>query len=316
MNAKNTFYAEFVSASVQSGKVSNDILKQVQDYKRSDYFYQGSDSGWIRNIIITLILLIMSIPIYSQSPEPGNPEVGIVERLGENVPLDIKFYDEYGKTVTLNELVKGKPTIISLVYYRCPGICSPLMTGLGAMLDEIDLETGKDFNTLTISFDPGENYLLAVEKKKNYFATFRKRAISEDSWRFLTADSINIKRITDAVGFRYIKQDNDFVHSAVITIISPEGKLTRYLYGIDFLPFDVKMALIEASQGKVGTTIAKIVKLCYSYDPEGRKYALNVTRVAGASIIFAISIFALALFITKKKKNKTKPNTEDSGSSK
>lgn len=266
-----------------------------------------SNTGKI--LLPVLFLLIFSISIFSQTPEP--PDVGVDEKLGEYVPLDIKFYDEYGKTLTLAELTKGKPTIISLVYYRCPGICSPLMSGLGAMLDEIDLETGKDFNTLTISFDPSEDYLLAAEKKKNYLATFRKRAISEDAWRFLTADSINIKRITEAVGFKYIKQDNDFVHSGVLTVISPDGKITRYLYGIDFLPFDVKMALIEASQGKVGTTIAKIVKLCYSYDPGGRRYTLNVTRVAGASILFVISIFAIALFITKKKK-KNKSKKEES----
>ncbi|MBN1634189.1 MAG: SCO family protein [Ignavibacteria bacterium] len=271
---------------------------------------KNSNTGKI--LLPVLFLLIFSIPIFSQTPEP--PDVGVDEKLGLNVPLDIKFYDEYGKTATLAELTKGKPTIISLVYYRCPGICSPLMSGLGAVLDEIDLETGKDFNTLTISFDPSEDYILAAEKKKNYFATFRKRAISEDAWRFLTADSINVKRITEAIGFKYIKQDNDFVHSGVLTVISPEGKITRYLYGIDFLPFDVKMALIEASQGKVGTTIAKIVKMCYSYDPEGRKYTLNVTRIAGASILFAISIFAIVLFITKKKKNKSKK--EESGSSK
>ncbi len=258
----------------------------------------------VKIFLAVLFFLIFSVPIFSQTPEP--PEVGVDEKLGEYVPLDIKFYDEYGKTIVLAELVKGKPTIISLVYYRCPGICSPLMSGLGAVLDEIDLETGKDFNTLTISFDPGEDYILAAEKKKNYFATFRKRAVSEDSWRFLTADSINVKKITEAVGFKYIKQDNDFVHSGVLTVISPDGKITRYLYGIDFLPFDVKMALIEASQGKVGTTISKIVKLCYSYDPDGRRYTLNITRVAGASILFVISIFAVALFITKKKKNKSK----------
>lgn len=258
----------------------------------------------VKIFLAVLFFLIFSVPIFSQTPEP--PEVGVDEKLGEYVPLDIKFYDEYGKTIALAELVKGKPTIISLVYYRCPGICSPLMSGLGTVLDEIDLETGKDFNTLTISFDPGEDYILAAEKKKNYFATFRKRAVSEDSWRFLTADSINVKKITEAVGFKYIKQDNDFVHSGVLTVISPDGKITRYLYGIDFLPFDVKMALIEASQGKVGTTISKIVKLCYSYDPDGRRYTLNITRVAGASILFVISIFAVALFITKKKKNKSK----------
>jgi len=281
-------------------------------YKKNKNITVLISSKTLKILLAVLFFLTFSASIFSQTPEPS--DVGVVEKLGENVPLDIKFYDEYGKTVTLAELVRGKPTIISLVYYRCPGICSPLMSGLGTMLDELDLETGKDFNTLTISFDPSENYILAAEKKKNYFATFRKRAVSEDAWRFLTADSINVKRITNAVGFKYIKQGNDFVHSGVLAVISPEGKITRYLYGIDFLPFDVKMALMEASQGKVGTTIAKIVKLCYSYDPDGRRYTLNITRVAGASILFAISIFAIALFITKKKKNKSKK--DDSGSSK
>jgi len=263
----------------------------------------------IFDIILVIILIIIFEPMGSRAEDKPQPidqtQVGIIEHLGENVPMDIKLYDEYGKTVTLNEMIGNKPTIISLVYFRCPGICSPLMNGLQEMLDKIDLEPGKDFNVLTISFDPRENYLLAVEKKKNYFSQFKNRMMNENSWKFFTADSTQINRLTEAIGFKYMKKDNDYVHAAVITFLSPEGKITRYLYGIDFNPFDVKMALIEASNGKVGTTIARVVQLCYSYDPEGRKYVLSITRVIGSVMIVGIAIFAVVLFSTKKsKKNK------------
>jgi len=133
----------------------------------------------------------------------------------------------------------------------------------------------------------------------------------ENDWRFLTADSLNVARITDAVGFRYIKQGNDFVHAGALTMLSPELKITRYLYGADFLTFDVKMGLMEASEGRIGSPISKIAKLCYSYDVEGRKYVLNVTRIAGSGILFMIIVFAVILVATKKKKKVLSNNKED-----
>lgn len=259
----------------------------------------------------TLKILIFSLIIilglnYSEALSQTTPEreVGVDEHLGLQVPLDAKLTDETGNTVTLRELVNNKPAVLNLVYYRCPGICSPLMSGLADVMDKVDLIPGKDYTVITLSFDPTEDYVMASEKKKNYLSTFKNRIINENGWRFLTADSVTIKSITNAVGFRYIKVDNDFVHSGVITMLSPEGKIMRYLYGLDFLPFDFKMALIEASEGKTGSTIAKIVKLCYSYDPDGKKYALNLTRIVGAVMITGIAIFAVSLFITKKKKKK------------
>lgn len=228
--------------------------------------------------------------------------VGIDEKLGQIIPMNLTLIDEYGKPVRLADLTKGKPFVLTLVYYRCPGICSPLLTGFAKTVDITELTPGKDYEIITVSFDPTETYLTGSEKKKNYFAQLKKKQLSNDDWRFLTADSSTIAQLTDAVGFRYLKQDNEFVHSAVITLLSPEGKVSRYLYGTDFLPMDLKLGLLEASEGKTGTTVSKIVSLCYSYDAEGKKYVLNVTRIAGGGVLILLGIF-VGVLIVKKKKN-------------
>jgi len=250
-------------------------------------------------LLISLVFILT--PFYVISDENQKLEIGLEEKLGNQLPEDIVFIDEFGKPVRLGMLI-DKPTIISLVYYRCPGICSPLMSGISQMIDRLDLQAGKDYNVLTVSFNPSEDYLMASEKKKNYFANMQKK-IDYSSWRFLTGDSASIAKLTDAIGFRYKKEGEDYIHSALITIVSPSGKIARYLYGTDFLPLDVKLAIAEASEGKTGPTIAKIIRLCYSYDPEGRKYVLNITRIAGAGMIIALAGFLIMLTIKKKNKS-------------
>jgi len=233
---------------------------------------------------------------------PKKSEAGIDEKLGQTIPTDIFLIDETGQTVPLKNLIdNNKPVILSLVYYRCPGLCSPLLSGVADVVSKLDLEAGKDYRILTISFDPTENNVIAAEKKKNYLKTIKNKTIDPEGWKFFTADSVNIARITDAVGFRYIKINNDYAHSAVLTILSPQGKIVRYLYGTDFLPFDMKMALIEASKGKVGSTIANVISLCFSYDPDGRKYTLNITRIAGGGVLLCIVGFVIFLKVMKKK---------------
>lgn len=249
-------------------------------------------------IIILLVLLFGSL----RADDEKKSSVGIDEKLGQKVPGDITLFDETGKPVKFGDLTDGKPVILTLVYYRCPGICSPLLTELAHIVDKLDLTIGKDYKIITVSFNTSEDYIMAAEKKKNYFGLMKIKKPGDNDWRFLTADSINVAKITDAVGFRFIRQGNDFVHAGVLTMLSPELKITRYLYGVDYLPFDVKMGLIEASEGKIGSPISKITKLCYSYDVEGRKYVLNVTRIAGSGIIFLIVVFAVILVATKKKK--------------
>jgi protein SCO1/2 len=247
-----------------------------------------------------VVLSLFVYPGYSQETSPTAGDVGIDEKLGETVPMDMLFFDEYGKAITLGELIGGKPTIISIVYYRCPGICSPLLTGLTDVVNKVDLEPGDDFNVLTISMDHTEDYHLAAEKKKNYIASM-DRTMDFNDWRFLTADSVNAKRVTDVIGWRYQPQGKDFMHGAALTVVSPEGKIVRYLFGTEYNVFDLKMAILEASEGRVGTSIAKVLQICFSYDPDGRKYTLNITRISGGIVIFLIGIFAVVFLVKKKK---------------
>ncbi len=241
----------------------------------------------------------------SKAVDTTTLQVGIDEKLGETIPLELSFLDETGKSVTLKSLFT-KPTLLTLVYYKCPGICSPLMNGLSTVIDKLNMEAGKEFNIVTISFNPREDYLMASGKKRNYLDNMKKK-IPEASWKFLTGDSLSIAKITDAVGFRYQPQGEDYMHGAVITVLSPEGKIARYLYGTDFLPMDVKLALNEASEGKSTPAINKLLKICFSYDPAGRKYVLNFTRIVGAGMLVLIAGFVLILILKKKKNNHNNP---------
>ncbi|MGB9695866.1 MAG: SCO family protein [Ignavibacteria bacterium] len=256
--------------------------------------------------IKVILVLILILFLNAGAEEKKKSEVGIDEKLGEYVKSDLRLYDEYGQTILLSDLLKEqKPVILNFVYYRCPGICSPLLTNLAKTLDEMDIQVGKDFRVITVSFDFNESYVVASEKKKNYFNLFKKKSPSVDAWKFLTGDSLNIAELTDAVGFRYIKTGDDFIHPGVIVVLSPEQKITRYIYGTEFLPFDVKLALMEASRGEIGSTISRIVSLCYSYDAEGKKYVLNITRISGAVILMALMVFGISLFVVKKAKSKS-----------
>jgi protein SCO1 len=269
--------------------------------------------SFLRLLVLVNIFLFLFIQSGSAQDTPPTPQqVGIDEKLGDVLPMDMVFYDEYGKGVTLGEMIGGKPTVISIVYYRCPGICSPLLSGLADVVDKVDLEPGDDFNVITISMDHTEDYHLASEKKKNYIAAVTRNMDFND-WRFLTADSINARRITDAIGWKYQQQGKDFLHGAALTMVSPEGKIVRYLFGTEYNVFDFKMALIEASEGRIGATIAKVMELCYSYDPDGRGYTLNVTRISGSIVILLMGIFAVVFLVKKKKKSEEIKKEEQNG---
>lgn len=254
---------------------------------------------------LLIILLLISNFSISQTPiTPQKLEIGIEEHLDEILPLDISLIGENGDQKTLENLI-DKPTIINLVYYRCPGICSPLMEGLADVMNKLKLEAGKDFQVLTISFDPRETIDLGIRKKTNYLNLMSNPEPFRDSWKFFVADSANITRLTDAVGFRYKKTGNDYLHAASICIVSPEGKITRYLNGTYFLPFELTMALTEASKGISAPTVNRVLEFCFAYDPVGQKYVLNMTRVA-APIIFLTAIGLVLILVGKSRKNKKK----------
>jgi protein SCO1/2 len=244
--------------------------------------------------LLVVLPLLAGIPAASEAQSPQAP--GIAEKLGNSIPGDLVVYDENGNSVTIGSLL-GKPTVLTFVYYRCPGICSPLLTELSHIVNRMDLEPGVDYRILTLSFDPREGPELARGKRESYLGALN-RPFDPSFWRFTTADSMTIRRITDAAGFYFKEEGNDFGHAGALIILSPEGKVTRYIYGIQYLPFDVKMALIEAGDGKVGPTIAKILKFCYAYDPEARTYALNFTRVGAVVTVLAVAVI-LYIFVVR-----------------
>lgn len=262
----------------------------------------------MKNLELIFILFIC-IPLYLSGQDSGYKrqlEIGIEEKLDEYVPKDIRLFSQDSDTVNLGSIIK-MPTIISLVYYRCPGICSPLMNGIADVIQKSDMRISDDYQVLTISFDPRETPELAKRKRMNYLSQITKPE-AVNGWHFFTSDSANIARLTDATGFRYKQTGNDFTHAATLIILSPEGKITRYLNGIQFLPFEFKMAIVEASKGQSGPTINKILQFCYSYDPKGQQYVLNITRVSGILIIFiTLSIF-LVLALRPLLRRKTVTN--------
>jgi protein SCO1 len=231
-------------------------------------------------------------------------EVGVVEHLGEYIPEGIMLIDVGDSLVSLKSLI-DKPTILNFVYFRCPGVCTPLMNGLAEAAGKVDMIAGKDYQIITISFDPTETQEVAQKKRNNYLQMIGKD-IDPLGWRFYVADSLNVMKATEATGFRFKKQANDFIHSATLIFISPEGKITRYLNGTYFLPFDFKMAIIEAGKGKVGPTINKFMQYCFSYDSEGQRYVVNITKIAGTMILFlGLLIFIFLLIKGRSKKAKT-----------
>ncbi|MHC1706999.1 MAG: SCO family protein [Bacteroidales bacterium] len=259
----------------------------------------------MRTLAFFTIFLLLVQSAYPQKnvamPGADDPEIGIVEHLDTIISKDIMVVTEKNDTVSLLSLI-DKPTILNLVYYRCPGICSPIMNSLTEVVDKMDMEIGKDYQILTVSFDYRETTDLGVKKKENYIKQIKKQ-INPEGWKFMTADSLEISKLTGTVGFRYKLVGNDYLHPGMIAVFSPQGKLTRYLFGTYFLPFEVKLALSEASKGQSGPTINRVLQFCYTYDPQGRQYVLNVTKVSGI-VILAIGLIILVILLIKPKRKK------------
>lgn len=250
-----------------------------------------------------LFLIVLNDTVVSQGVinPVDDVEIGVVEHLDEFLPDSILLINEDGQEVWLKDVI-DKPTVLNFVYYRCPGICSPLMEAIAGVIDKSDLVIGKDYQVLTISFDPRETIDLGVRKKENYLNLMTKKEEASGGWHFFVSDSASIIRATEAVGFKYKKTGNDFLHAASVMVISPEGKIVRYLNGMYYMPFEWKMAIIEASQGKSGPTLNRVLRYCYAYDPVGQTYVMNFTKVGGIIIMFFAVMFLLVLLFKPKKK--------------
>jgi len=256
------------------------------------------------NKILLFLCCYLIITIVLSANEKG--KVGIDEKPGNYIPLDLNFCNSEGDTVKLKDIII-KPTLIAIVYYQCAGLCSPMQSELAWTIDNIKLSPGNDFRVISLSFDHHETPEIAAKWKRSYLQTI-KRKFNPDNWLFLTGDSINIKKLTDACGFYFQPAERQFIHASVVIAVSPQGKISRYLYGPDFNPFDVKMALLEAGSGQANPAITKTLQYCFTFDPAGRKYTLNITRVVGTIMLLGVGIFLGTLLL--KKKGKVKDNVE------
>ncbi len=235
---------------------------------------------------------------------PVLKDIGIDQLLNNQVPLDLEFRDESGRTVKLAEYFKDKPVVLSLVYYDCPRLCTQVLNGLLGALKTLPMTPGKEFVNLSVSFDPRETPQLAATKKAEYLNRY-DRPGAEAGWHFLTGDEAAIKALTKAVGFRYLWDPvtKQYAHAGGIMILTPQGKVSRYFYGIEYAPRDLRFGVIDASAGKVGSLADQIILYCYMYDPERGTYALvvmNLLRIFGGLTV----VILLALFFYLRRKEK------------
>jgi len=243
----------------------------------------------------------MSVPPPSATMQiPILKEVGLDQKLDAQVPLDVTFSDEQGREVTLGSLLGKRPVVLALVYYECPMLCTEVLNGLVSSLQTISFNAGSEFDIVAVSFDPGETPALAAQKKALYLKRYGRPG-AETGLHFLTGREDAIHALTNAVGFRY-KYDpstDQFAHTAVLTVLTPSGHVSRYLYGIEYQPRDLRLALVEAADGKIGSAVDKALLYCYHYDPETGKYGLaimNVVRLGGImTVAAAVSFIVLNL---------------------
>ncbi len=228
-------------------------------------------------------------------------EVGIDEKLGTYLSGDLIFKNSEGVQVKLSEVIT-KPTLLAFVYYECPGICNTTLTELAWVVDRVDLVPEEDFQVLTISIDHEENAEIAAVKKVDYLNSLQRR-FPNTAWTFLVGDSNTVNKITSEAGFYFKKIGDEYRHAGSLISISPERKISRYIFGTQYNQFDVKMALLDAKAGKTNPTVAKLLQFCFSYDPEGRSYSLNITRIVGSAMLLGVGIFFSILVFKKKKKN-------------
>jgi len=241
----------------------------------------------------------MRDPNSKPAPLPaGLQGVPIEQNLNHQVPLNLVFKDEFGRTVPLSTYFSGhKPVVLALVYYTCPMLCNLVLTGMESSLRAISLDPGRDFEIVAVSFDPHDTPEIAAAKRANYLQRYR-RPNTANGWHFLTGDEANIQALTAAVGFRY-KLDpatGQYAHASAIMVLTPEGKLSRYFYGVEYAPRDVRLGLVEASQNKIGSPVDQILLFCYHYDPATGKYgaiAMNMIRFAGGTFVLICGTFLL-----------------------
>ena len=287
------------------------MRKAGSEVRKLFNFFPPEGTGSLRACLLAAAIALALLPLSTHAQLQGPvqdigvrpsllKEVGIDQKLNQSIPLDLVFRDEHGKSVQLGEYFGQKPVILSLVYYNCPMLCTQVLNGLESSLKLIPMDVGKQFNVVTVSIDPTERPVLAEAKQALYTGLYGRPGVT-DGWHFLTGDEQQIRQLANALGFRYAydPDSKQFAHASAIMIATPEGKISRYLYGIQFPSRDLRLGLVEASEGKIGTPVDQVLLFCYHYDPSTGKYGLLISRLiqlAGGVTVLAIAGLILVLY--------------------
>lgn len=254
----------------------------------------------------------MGAPQAQLAPPPPRllNDVAIEQNLNAQVPLGLMFKDENGRQVRLGDYFGQKPVVLALVYYDCPMLCTEVLNGMTSAFRVLKFDVGKQFNVVTVSFDPRETPALAAAKKKTYLQRY-DRPGAEAGWHFLTGQQSSIQALTKAVGFHYQwdPQTQQYAHATAIMVLTPQGKVAQYYYGVEYSPRDLRLGLIQASQNKIGTLVDQVLLYCYHYDPRSGKYGAIVSRIisiAGAITVVVLGGFLILMFRLEPKSVKTK----------
>jgi protein SCO1/2 len=250
---------------------------------------------------------------YGDAPPKGDvntkpqilQNVGVDQRIGQQLPLDLVFKDERGRDVRLGEFFGSKPVVLALAYYECPMLCTQVLNGMTGALKTLKFDAGKDFDVVVVSIDPKDGYQMAAAKKDSYLRSYGRSATA-DGWHFLTGQETSIKPLAEAIGFRYAYDTNlkQYAHGAAIYVATPKGVVSRYLLGIDFAPRDLRLALVEASNNALGSVTDQVLLLCYHYDPATGKYGAAILNAIRAGFILTVGAFLTFLFVSVRREKR------------
>ncbi|MGH9648866.1 MAG: SCO family protein [Terriglobales bacterium] len=246
-------------------------------------------------MVVTPGILAQNIAPEQDTRPPLLREVGIDQKLNTQVPLDLSFRDDEGRSVRLGDYFGKKPVVMALVYYDCPMLCTQVLNGLASALQVLKFDAGREFNLVLVSIDPKETPQLAAAKKKSYLERYQRSGAAA-GWHFLTGEQTAIEQLAQAVGFRYVydPKTGQYAHAAAIMVLTPEGKIAQYYYGIEYPPRDLRLGLVEASKDHIGSVADRVLLYCYHYDPAKGRYgavAMNVLRLAGVATVLVLGTF-------------------------
>jgi protein SCO1/2 len=257
---------------------------------------------------LLVLLLVARAHARSEAPAPATvvAQTGIDQKLGDPVPLDLEFRDESGATVRLGQYFGGKkPVLLSLVYYRCPGLCTMTLNGMASAFKPLKFTAGDEFEVVTVSIDPKETPQLAAEKKAQYLKRYGRPGAGA-GWHFLTGDESSVRALAQSVGFRYVyhPQSDQYTHAAGIMLLTPGGKVARYFYGLEYSARDLRLAMVEASGEKIGTLADAVTLLCYQYDPTTGKYGVPIMRAIRTGGVMTVAALATFIFLMARRERR------------